>query len=392
MRLEHTISIRIVSALLILTTLPFFKPFSAKSNTSAEEKIEPSLLKNLHQNWMINFGQGLLAQPAFDNLHAFVPLRDGTLKAVRLIDGTLLWSVIQPTHLSPTIGQNTVFIANNEYLVARRTSDAHLLWTSNLGSPISSPLLLNKEQLIATLDSGEVVALRSSDGYELWRSKLNGQLHTKPSIHKTELFISTSDGRVVALQLQSGTKLWERLLGGKPKEILALDTIFVGSTDNYMYSLSRKNGNINWRWRTGGDIVGAPTADSDRVYFLSLDNNLRALARNGGTQRWRRPLDLRPSSTPILRENILLVSGLSPVIGTFDKTTGKPVSTFQASTELAAPPHLFTDQARHYPRIILTTADGKMTCLQHVLLAIKDYRSQLNPRPSLGLLKTQRVN
>lgn len=392
MRLDHTIPVWTIGAILTLTTLSLLEPFSAKANTSTEEPLEPPLLNNLHQDWITDLGQGLLAKPAFNDLHAFVPLRDGTLKAVNLTDGMILWSVIQPTHLSPTVGQNKVFIADNERLVARRTINANHLWTINLGAPISAPLLLNKEWLIVMLNNGEAVALRSSDGYELWRSQLDGPLHTKPSIDSTELFISISDGRVVALNLHDGTKLWERSLGGEPQEILALDEIFVGNTDNYMYCLSRKNGNINWRWRTGGDIVGAPTADLDRVYFLSLDNNLRALARNGGTQRWRRPLDLRPSSAPTLKGNVLLVSGVSPAISTFGTITGQPVNTFQAPTELAAPPHLLTDKAKRYPRIVLTTADGKMIGLQHALLTIKNYQSRSSPKPTLDLLNNRRVN
>ena len=86
------------------------------------------------------------------------------------------------------------------------------------------------------------------------------------------------DGRVVALQVESGEPVWERRLGGAPNDMLALDDrLYVGSADNFFYCLDADDGEVAWRWRTGADVIGAPVADDRRVYFVSLDNVLRAL-------------------------------------------------------------------------------------------------------------------
>ena len=51
----------------------------------------------------------------------------------------------------------------------------------------------------------------------------------------------------------------------------------------------------------GADIVGAAVHDEVRVYFVSMDNVLRALDAGTGAQRWKKPLPLRPIAN--LRRN-----------------------------------------------------------------------------------------
>ena len=163
--------------------------------------------------------------------------------------------------------------------------------------------------LIAAVDNGDLVALRGTDGREIWRRQLGGNIRIHPSIAGQRLFVPMADGRILGLDLTSGEQLWARALGGSPTRILALDDLFVGSTDNFFYSLSPKHGAVNWRWRTGADIIGRPVADEDRVYFLSLDHVLRALDRRSGVQRWTQAVPIRPMTGPRPAWDTLIISG-----------------------------------------------------------------------------------
>ena len=318
----------------------------------------------LQLGWIVDLGPGPVAKPAHDDVHAYVPLRDGTLTAVRLSDGMVTWTVEQPTRFSVATGAGIVIVADATSLVALRASDAQVLWKVDMGSPVSAAPLWDTGWLVVMLENGEVVALRGIDGHELWRLPLHGALLGQPSIGGTELFVPVDDGRVVAVDLQTGNRLWERTLGGSPQEILPLDAVFVGATDNYFYRLSRRNGSVDWRWRTGGDIVGTPAFDEDRVFFVSLDNILRSLDRGSGVQRWRQPLDGRPSSGPILIDDVLLVSGVSPILRTFDAATGRPANRLQAPGELAAPPVLLAATTDVGLKLVLTIADGRLVAMR----------------------------
>ena len=119
----------------------------------------------------------------------------------------------------------------------------------------------------------------------------------------------------MALRVATGDPVWERRLGGAPTGLLATDDrLYAGSTDNFFYALDSRDGRVAWRWRTGADLVGIPVVDERHVYFVSLDNALRALSRKSGVQRWLRLLPLRPTRGPLEVGGTLIVSGIAPML------------------------------------------------------------------------------
>ena len=321
----------------------------------------------IETSWTTELEQPPGASPAYDETNAYIPLRDGTLVAMKLEDGTIAWKVTQPTRFAPAPGDGLVVVANKSTLTAFHAANGQILWQADLGAHNSAPLLSTTGWLIASLETGEVVALRNQDGRELWRSKLPGSTSVRPSISGDRLFLSIEDGQIAALTLATGKPLWERDLPGSPQEILPLDALFVGTSDNYFYRLSMDTGNIDWRWRTGGDLIGVAAVDESRVYFLSRDNILRALDRRSGVQQWRQALKARPTSGPTKAGDLLLVAGFAPQIRSFDLTTGKPGATYHASTELAAPPHVVSGLPIVGSLLVIVTGNGQVIALKKSL-------------------------
>jgi hypothetical protein len=135
--------------------------------------------------------------------------------------------------------------------------------------------------------------------------------------------------------------VWERRVGGVPQPVLALhDRVYVGADDNYLYCLMATDGRIDWRWRTGGDIVGPPGFDEDRVYVVSLDTVLRGLDRRNGAQRWKQVLPLRPTRGLTAGAGVLLVSGVNQTIQGVTMKDGAAAGTIDAGGLLAGPPHI----------------------------------------------------
>jgi len=124
-----------------------------------------------------------------------------------------------------------------------------------------------------------------------------------------------------------------------------------------LYCLLAADGQIDWRWRTGGDVIGVPAADAERVYFVSLDNVLRALDLKSGGQRWKTALPFRPSRGPVLAGDALIVSGLSTSARAYSARDGKPAGEIAPGAELAAAPHLVVQGANGQPMLIVVTRD-----------------------------------
>ena len=317
----------------------------------------------LQEQWSTDLTQSAVVPPVYDDDHAYVPLRDGTLAAVSLVDGSITWSTDRPTQVSPAVGDGLVMVAHEQTLLGLRTTDAALMWSTDLGAAVSAPLVWDDGWLVAVLENGDVVVLRGADGLELWRHPVSGQLDVRPTVADSELFLPVRDGRVLAFEVGTGQLLWKRLLGGSPQEILPVDDLFVGATDNYFYRLSRSDGKMRWRWRTGGDIVGLPAVDARRVMFVSLDNILWALDRKSGVLQWRRPLSGRPTGGPQIVAEMALVSGVSPVVRAFDTDAGRQAGVLTGPGELAGSPYVLRPPSALAPGLIVMTGDGRLVGL-----------------------------
>ena len=335
--------------------------------TATDSKISPSPVFPLETRWVMELDTPLAAAPAFDLLYVYVPLRDGSLSAVRLVDGEVIWSAECETQHRLAVGADVLVAASDHTLVGIRSSDGLKLWTSDVGSTVSAAPVWNNGWLIAVLESGEVVVLRAQDGQEFWRRQLSGSLVIEPSVGGRNLFVPVADGRIVALDLVTGDQVWEHTVGGSPREILATDDLFVGSTDNFFYRLSRHNGEWLWRWRTGADIIGRPATNARQVLFVSLDNVLRALDRKSGVQQWRRPLAGRPTAGPTIVGNVVLVAGVAPSILAFDTKTGLPAGTLAVGADFFVPPHVLNLSSPAGPGIIAATGDRRLLAILRAL-------------------------
>ncbi len=323
-------------------------------------RFEPSFLLPVDRAWTTTLAGGPRHRPAYDRERAYVALRNDVVVAVDLLTGEQVWTLEQRLDHPPAAGDGVVVAASGSRLDGWRASDGATLWSAELGAAIAAPPLWNTGWLVAATAAGEIVVLRGFDGRELWRRAVNSTPTVRPAIAGGRLFVPLVDGRVVALALQTGSPIWERALTGRPQGILPLDALYVGSTDNHLYRLGIEDGAVDWYWRTGGDIVGTPVADEERVYFTARDNVLWALDRRNGVRRWRRPVPWRPTDGPIRVDSVVVAAGVSPTFDFFDAETGLPRGRYRAPGELAAMPHVVPDARPPAAHLVLITGTGEV--------------------------------
>jgi hypothetical protein len=107
----------------------------------------------------------------------------------------------------------------------------------------------------------------------------------------------------------------------------------------------------------GGGIVGEPVLDGMRVYFVALDNVLRALDLVSGGQHWMRPLPLRPITGPTRAGSTIVVTGLASALRAFNLADGVAAGEIPAAPEVAAPPYVYDDPATGLPQFLYLTRD-----------------------------------
>ena len=325
--------------------------------------------------WTLDLGHQLSVTPAYAGSHAYFALDDNQIAAYDLSAGTREWVASGRPLLPLATGSNLVYVVEIDQLRALAATDGHVAWQLPLTTGLSAAPVWDNGWLVLTTQEGDIIALRATDGQVIWRRTLASRPGISAGLAADRVYVAAEDGQITALRVDTGATVWTSSVGGKPTGLLALDDrLFVGSTDNFFYSVSAANGKWDWRWRTGADVVGVPVVDEQNVYFVSLDNVLRALGRRNGVQQWVRPLPLRPLRGPITAGASLIVTGVAPTLRAYKVSDGTPAGELTTDGELAAPAYDIPGIA--LPTLLVLTrnlANGATATL---------YRRQIEPAPT----------
>src|SRR5262249_26344188 len=121
--------------------------------------------------------------------------------------------------------------------------------------------------------------------------------------------------------------------------------------------LNTRDGRIEWRWRTGADVLSRAILDRSRVYFVSYDNVVRALNQRNGVQQWKRGLNFRPAYPPLKSADTMILTGLDGPPQAFLLKDGLPAGqmALDPGSEIIAPMHSFDSPGLLGPAVIAFT-------------------------------------
>jgi outer membrane protein assembly factor BamB len=329
-------------------------------------------------SWTLTLNNELAAPPAYDDTSVYFPIEGDRVVAYDIVPGKERWLVSAHSQMQPAIGDGLLFLVEPDKLTALKTTDGSVAWQLPFTEKLAARPIWDNGWLVLATEPGEILALRAADGHLVWRRGLASRAHAPPALAADRVYVPTTENRIVALRVDNGEPVWERRLGGAPNEILALEErLYAGANDNFFYCLMAKDGAVAWRWRTGGDAIGMPVADDHRVYFVALDNVLRALNLSNGVQQWMRPLGLRPAWGPVKGGSTVVVSGLTTTLPAYDMKDGKPAGELLAGGEVAAPPHALEEPGTKRPLILMVTRDiAKGTS---AMLAARNFEPAVTP-------------
>jgi len=333
--------------------------------------------------WTLALNNPLTVPPSYFRSHAYFAIAGDRLVAYDLTRGSQEWIAPANPQFEPAAGDGLLFISEPASLRAIRMRDGSTEWQLATAELAVAPVWDNG-WLVLTARDGEVLAMRATDGRIVWRRELGAPAHAQPSLAADRVYVPLADGRIVALRIDTGDVLWERRLGGPATGLLALDDrVYAGSDDNFFYALDAADGRVTWRWRTGADLVGVPVVDERNIYFVSLDNVLRALSRRTGVQQWARLLPLRPTRGPLKIDPIVIVSGIAPTLRAYNMRDGTPAGELPAAGELAGPPYPVPDSSNGLPQLLVVRHDiGKGATATLVTRQIEPPLSPFAPPPN----------
>ncbi len=310
---------------------------------------------------------------AYDENRAYVVLAaepdrgvpTARLTAISLGNGSVRWSRAVENAIALAIGDDLVFTFDGKLLQAFSTDEGEPRWQLPLAAPLAAPMHVEGGWLVLATQASDALAIRARDGATIWRVHLPSPASGEPEVAGSAVYLPLADKRVLRLHLETGAVVWDQKILSQPLTILPLDDrIFVGTAQRWFYALDPENGKVHWRFAVGLSATGMPAAGRGHVYFLALDNLLRALSREGGSLKWRQILVHRELYGPFRARNLLLVCGTSPAVHAYDAATGAPAGSYDAPDDLAAPIHIVRGLLETDFLVLALTGEGQMIALR----------------------------
>jgi outer membrane protein assembly factor BamB len=300
---------------------------------------EPSQLFPSAKLWSVDVSARPVAAPVASGDRIFLALGTG-ISARRLVDGSEIWQAPLPVDGSMAASESCLIVPSKEELHALAPSTGAGMWKVQTGRLTAPPVMSGELLIIAAAE--HVRALRIADGTEVWSADV-GEVAQRPALHGTRAYVPAKDGRLLALELSTGASVWERDVGIEPTEPLVYgERVFVGSAGKRFCSLKVQTGDVDWCFPVGAAVVGSAVADAKHVYFVALDNLLRAHNRQDGAMRWKKDLRYRPTAGPALVGRGVTAPGRTTKMQVFDAVTGAPGGELALAHDLAAVPVIIT--------------------------------------------------
>jgi len=143
------------------------------------------------------------------------------------------------------------------------------------------------------------------------------------------IYTTGLDGSVSAYEFDFGMKIWEQHLTATNGNILYTNgKIITPCVDGYWYALDAWNGKVVWKTQFSKEPTkysenSTPAVSGNIVYCVSSNNIILALDVNEGKEVWKAEVKDSIQASPVLVDDILIVSTYEPSVKAYNKNNGK---------------------------------------------------------------------
>jgi outer membrane protein assembly factor BamB len=304
--------------------------------------------------WTVTVSARPVAAPVASDNRLFLALQSG-ISARRIADGSEVWLAAITADGPIAIVGDRLVVPSADSVHVLEAANGVVAWTARTGR-LTAPVLA-REGWLVTSAGDHLSAFRMTDGAHLWTQDI-GAVAARPAADGALVYVPVADGRLLALELVSGKPVWEFEIGVAPTEPLAYgNRVYVGSAGKRFCSLTVERGREIWCFPVGAAVVGKAAADESRVYYVALDNLLRAHDLNNGQLRWWQDLKYRPSAGPVVVGKTVTAPGLTAQLRGFNVEKGTAAHSLTLPSDLAALP-LFIVPADGRPATMAALAGG----------------------------------
>jgi eukaryotic-like serine/threonine-protein kinase len=182
-----------------------------------------------------------------------------------------------------------------------------------------------------------------------WKFHTNGQVLSSPAIANETLYVGSTDHFLYALDLAKGTLKWKFGTGSRitSSPAVSAGVIYFGSFDDNFYAVDASTGQLKWKFRSAGErrfagkhlhgalpasesmpdpfdfFLSSPVVWNGAVYFGSGDTNIYALDTESGSLKWKFKTGDVVHASPAISDGTLFVGSWDSYFYALDAATGK---------------------------------------------------------------------
>lgn len=246
--------------------------------------------------WEKNLGVPVRASPTAASDRVFIITSEGRFLCLSAVDGTELWATrglpqqaSRVMAVSPAVDGDLVVVPYpSGDLVALKVSDGSAVWSESLARMRTTSQLsslsdaarpaIDNGVVFAIGHAGRMVATQAQNGERLWTINVPGT--QAPYVAGDSVFVVDTNANLMAINRKDGKVQWTTKLSGGSTfagPVLAGGLLWLTSNTGQLVAVDATTGNVSGQQDLGDPAFIAPVIAQGRMYVLTDDATLIAL-------------------------------------------------------------------------------------------------------------------
>jgi outer membrane protein assembly factor BamB len=295
---------------------------------------------------------------------------DGLFDAVKLTDGTEVWS----TKLGDAgflagaaFDQGRLYVGDSNGVVrCLSADDGSEVWKADVKAEVYAAPMIHDQDVLVTCDAGTLTCFDASSGKERWHFHIEAPLRCTPTIVAGHALLAGCDSILHLIDVSDGSEVSSSPIDAPTGSTPASreNRAYFGTEGGTFYaidvpSVGGKAPVVVWTYRDpqrGQPIRASAAINEHLVAYGSQGNAVFGLNPADGQLRWKLPTRSHVDSSPVIAGQRVIAATDRGVLYLLDAKTGEVKSQFEAGGHFAASPSVVDG------RIVIPNADGTLYC------------------------------
>jgi outer membrane protein assembly factor BamB len=313
---------------------------------------------------------GFDATPVVAGGIVYIGDSDGTFNAIRLADGTAVWSkkLGDAGFLAGAAWDDgRLYVGDGNGIVrCISAADGSEVWHADVGAEVYAGPMVHDQDVLVTCEAGTLTCFDTATGKERWHFHIEAPLRCTPTIVAGHVLLAGCDSKLHLIDASNGEETSSVAIDAPTGSTAAGrdSRVYFGTEGGTFYGIdvpaeADKPPTIGWTFRDpqrGQPIRSAAAITEHLVTYGAQGKAIFGLNPADGKQLWKVPTQTRVDSSPVIAADRVVAATDRGVLYLIDAKSGEVKWQFEAGGHFAGSPAVVDGW------IVIPNADGTLYC------------------------------